>query len=225
VKIPDWVKIGKNYKIDDMAFIGYRPSRSISGLELIIGKNAHIRNGTVIYAGSKIGNNLETGHGVVIREENTIGENLDIWSNSIVDYGCKIGDNVKIHCNVYLAQFTEIENDVFLAPGVTIVNDPHPICTECMKGPIIKKGARIGANVTLLSHIVVGKYSLIGAGSVVTKDIPPRSLAYGNPARIIKSVDELKCPLGIVGRPYKDGRDVRSRKLTLDENRQEGKRK
>lgn len=225
MKIPNWVKIGEDCKIDATAFIGYRPSRSIPALELIIGKNAKIRSGTIIYAGSKIGDNLETGHGVVIREENIIGENLEIWSNSIVDYGCKIGDNVKIHCNVYMAQFTEIEDEVFLAPGVITVNDPHPICTECMKGPTIRKGVRIGANVTLLSHIVIGEYSLIGAGSVVTKDIPPRSLAYGNPARVIKSTDELRCPLGIVDRPYEDGHDARSRKFIFEEHRRKkGKR-
>ena len=211
MKMPGWVKIGKNYKIDDMAFIGYKPSRSIPNLELIIGKNANVRNSTIIYAGSRIGDNLETGHGVIIREENIIGKDFDIWSNSIIDYGCKIGNNVKIHCNVYVAQFTEVEDEVFLAPGVTIVNDPHPICAKCMKGPTIKRGARIGANATLLSHIVIGEYSLVGVGSVVTKDVPPRSLVYGNPAKIIKSVDELKCPLGVVDRPYKDGKDVRSR--------------
>lgn len=80
-----------------------------------------------------------------------------------------------------------------------------------MKGPTIKRGARIGANATLLSHIAIGEYSFIGAGSVVTKDVPPKSLIYGNPGRIIKSVDELKCSLGVVDRPYKDGKDVRCR--------------
>ncbi|GFP43696.1 UDP-2-acetamido-3-amino-2,3-dideoxy-glucuronate N-acetyltransferase, partial [Candidatus Hakubella thermalkaliphila] len=215
MKIPEWVKIGKNYDIDEGAIVGYKPSRNVPSLETIIGENARIRSGAVIYAGSRVGDNLETGHGVVIREESVIGDNFSIWNNSTVDYGCKIGNNVKIHCNCYIAQFTTIEDDTFFAPGVVVANDPHPVCTKCMKGPTIKKGARIGINATLLPHIVIGEYSLVGAGSVVTKGVPPKTVACGNPAKVVKSIDELKCPLGLVDNPYKNGRDFLSRELDL----------
>jgi acetyltransferase-like isoleucine patch superfamily enzyme len=167
----------------------------------------------VIYVNVTIGDGLETGHNVVIREENEIGDHFYIWNNSTVDYGCRIGNGVRIHNNVYVAQFTNIEDEVFLAPGVMIANDPHPICTKCMKGPTIRKGARIGVNATLLSHITVGEYALVGAGSVVTRDVPPRTLVYGNPARIIKPVDELGCPFGLVEKPYVNGVDIRLRGL------------
>jgi acetyltransferase-like isoleucine patch superfamily enzyme len=153
---------------------------------------------------------LETGHSVVIREENTIGDHLNIWNNSTIDYGCTIGNEVKIHCNVYVAQFTTLEDEVFLAPGVTIANDPHPICGLCMRGPTIRRGARIGVNVTLLPQIVVGEGALVGAGSVVTRDIPPQTLAYGNPARPVRTVDELPCPFEMVERAYVQGMDVRA---------------
>ncbi|MGD9030877.1 MAG: acyltransferase, partial [Anaerolineae bacterium] len=153
------------------------------------------------------------GHNVVIREENTIGDGLNIWNSSTIDYGCVIGDSVKIHSNVYVAQFTTLEDDVFLAPGVTIVNDPHPLCGLCMRGPTIKRGARVGANVTLLAHITIGEGVLIGAGSVVTTDIPAHTVAYGNPARPIKAVDELTCPFGLVERPYMNGLDVKARNV------------
>jgi acetyltransferase-like isoleucine patch superfamily enzyme len=179
---------------------------------LNIGKSARIRSGTVIYASSTIGEGLQTGHNVVIREENNIGDNLNIWNNSTIDYGCCIGNNVKIHCNVYVAQYTTLEDDVFLAPGVMIANDPHPICTLCMRGPTVKRGARIGVNVTLLPHITIGEGALIGAGSVVTHDVHPHSVAYGNPARSVKYVDELVCPFNLVERPYMDGQDVKARK-------------
>lgn len=80
-----------------------------------------------------------------------------------------------------------------------------------MRGPTIRRGARIGINATLLPHIDIGEGALVGAGSVVTTDIPARTVAYGNPARSMKSVDELPCPFDLVERPYVDGLDVRAR--------------
>ncbi|MBD3180950.1 N-acetyltransferase [Candidatus Poribacteria bacterium] len=203
--------LGTNPQIDDSAVVGYLTGRKIEIKPTVIGDNARIRSNTVIYTNVLIGNNLETGHNVVIREENKIGNDFSIWNSSTIDYRCEIGDKVRIHCNVYVAQFTVIEDEVFLAPGVKIANDLHPICTRCMKGPIIKRGARVGVNVTLLPNITIGEYTVIGAGSVVTKDIPPKTLAYGNPARPIKSVDELKCLSGNSDKPYINGVDVRTR--------------
>jgi acetyltransferase-like isoleucine patch superfamily enzyme len=116
---------------------------------------------------------------------------VKIWSNTVVDYACKIGNNVKIHCNCYIAQLTIIEDDVFIAPGVMIANEKYPtgvFSLERIKGPIIKKGAKIGINATILPGITIGENSLIGAGSVVTKDIPSNSIAYGVPAKISKII-------------------------------------
>ena len=209
--INDTVVLADGYEIDASVILGYLTGRKIEEVTLSIGPNARIRAGTVIYAGTTIGANLQTGHNVVIREQNMVGDNLNIWNNSTIDYGCEIGSDVKIHCNVYVAQFTTIEDNVFLAPGVTIANDPHPLCGLCMRGPTIKTGARIGVNVTLLSHITIGEGSLIGAGSVVTKDIPPYTVAYGNPARPKGSVNDLTCQFELVDRPYIDGVDVHTR--------------
>jgi len=198
--------LGKNGRIDKTAILGISPGGQSLRPKLRIGNNARVRSNTVIYAGTKIGHNLETGHNVVIREKNVIGNNFSIWANSVVDYGCKIGHNVKIHSNCYVAQYTTIEDDAFLAPGVIITNDPHPGCRysqKCMRGPTIKKGAQIGGNVTILPFVTIGEHSLIGAGSVVTRDIPPYSVAYGNPARVRGRVGDLKCPLKITDRPYK----------------------
>jgi len=203
-----YVSISENYYADENTVVGYTPGRKIEDLTTVLGDGFHLRTGTVIYAGSKIGRNLQTGHNVVIREQNVIGDDLSIWNNSVIDYGCTIGNRVRIHNNIYVAQYTTIEDDVFLAPGVTIANDPHPICTLCMKGPTIKKGARIGINVSLMSHITVGEFSLVGAGSTVLKDVPPKTVVAGNPARIIIKIDDLSCPFDLVKHPYLDGYDV-----------------
>lgn len=201
---PD-VHLDPGYEIDRDVLLGYPTGRHLAETALYIGPGARLRSGTVIYVGSRIGRGLQTGHGVVIREENLIGDDVQIWSHAVIDYGCRIGNRVKIHCHGYVAQFTTLEDDVFLAPGVTIANDPHPGCPasrECMRGPTVRRGAQIGAGVTLLPGIVIGEHALIGAGSVVTRDIPARAVAYGNPARVVRTIDDLTCPTGRVEKPY-----------------------
>ena len=197
--------IGEGAVVDPTAIVGYLSPRKGVSNKLLLGKNARIRSGTVIYAGSEIGDFLETGHNVVIREENFIGEHFSIWNNSVIDYGCRIGCNVKIHCNVYVAQFTVIEDDVFIAPGVKIANDYHPGCPEskeCMRGPTLKKGCKIGVNTTILPYVTIGEGTLIGSGSVVTKDIPPGVVAFGNPARVHAELKDLRCKTGRRDAPY-----------------------
>jgi len=207
-RVPDeLIHVGPGATIDPTAIIGERPARRIADLTLRIGTGACIRSSSVLYAGSSIGDFLSTGHHVVIREENTIGDHVSIWGNSTVDYGCTIGDRVKIHTCVYVAQFTVLQEDVFLAPGVVIANDPHPGCPrarDCMRGPTIDRGAKIGVNATLLPFISIGEMALIGAGSVVTRDIPPRAVAYGNPARVVGTIDDLTCIVdpALIGQPY-----------------------
>jgi acetyltransferase-like isoleucine patch superfamily enzyme len=202
------VRLGPGHRIDTGVVLGYEPGRAIDDYTLIIGPGARVRSGTVIHAGTTIGAGLETGHNVLIREQNTIGDDFSMWSNSVVDYGCTIGSGVKAHCNVYIAQFTVIEDEVFLGPGVAIANDLHPGCPfskECMRGPVIKKGAQIGLNSTLLPFITVGEHAVVGAGSVVTRDVPAYSVVCGNPARVVKDVREVRCARGYVDRPYAIG--------------------
>jgi acetyltransferase-like isoleucine patch superfamily enzyme len=184
---------------DPGVVVGYRPDRSVASLELRLGEGARLRAGTVIYAASRIGARLQTGHNVVIREENEIGDDVAVWSNSVVDYGCRIGDRVKIHSNVYVPQFTRIEDDVFIAPGCTFANDRHPGC-HCaagnMVGPVIRRGARIGVNVTILPGVEIGEYALVGSGSVVTRDVPAHTVVVGSPARPLRRTSELRCVTG-----------------------------
>lgn len=178
---------------DEGVLVGYPGSRAGAG-PLVLGAGARLRSGTVLYNGSTIGLRLQTGHGVVIREGSEIGDDVSVWSNSVIDYGCRIGSRVKIHCNCYVAQYSEFEDDVFLAPGVTIANDLYPgndRSAELMAGPKIGAGAQIGVNVTILPFVRIGAGALIGAGSVVTRDIPAGVVAFGNPAVPRRAVAEL----------------------------------
>jgi acetyltransferase-like isoleucine patch superfamily enzyme len=169
---------------------------------LIIGSSSLVRSGSVLYAGTTIGAGLETGHNVVIREENRIGDELRIWNSSTIDYGCTIGDRVKIHANCYVAQYTVLEDDVFLAPGVTIANDKYPGWVDApvgLVGPRIRAGAQIGVNVTILPGVEVGPGALIGSGSVVTRDVPAGAVVVGNPAMPVRTVAELRAAPGMRG--------------------------
>jgi acetyltransferase-like isoleucine patch superfamily enzyme len=180
-------------RADSDVVLGYRASRPADG-PLRLGRDAHLRSGTVLYRGSSIGERFQTGHHVVVREQCEIGDDVSVWSGSVIDYGCRIGDAVKIHCNCYVAQYTEIEDGAFLAPGVTIANDLYPgsaASEEVMSGPSIGAGARIGVNVTILPFVRIGAGALVGAGAIVTRDLPPGSVAYGNPATVRGSVDGL----------------------------------
>jgi acetyltransferase-like isoleucine patch superfamily enzyme len=188
-------------EVDQGVVVGYPVSRTGAG-PLVLGAGARLRSGTVLYDGTTIGRSLQTGHGVVIREGCVIGDEVSVWSNSVIDYGCHIGDRVKIHCNCYIAQYTELEDDVFLAPGVTIANDLYPgdeRSAQLMAGPRIGAGAQIGVNATILPFVRIGAGALIGAGSVVTRDIPAAVVAFGNPAAPRRMVAEL---------PVMDGRVV-----------------
>jgi acetyltransferase-like isoleucine patch superfamily enzyme len=205
------VKIGSGARVDDSAILNYAPGRDIPLRDLVIGRNARIRTNTVIYSNTRIGDGLETGHNVVIREENDIGDNFSIWNSSTLDYGCVVGDRVKVHCNTVVSQYTTIESDVFISAGVMVANDLHPLCTKCMEGPTIERGARIGLGSIILPRVNIGAHSLVAAGSMVTRDVPPRKMVRGYPARVICDVDELECPLDIVERPYRDGLDVQAR--------------
>lgn len=156
-------------------------------------KDAQIRSGTIIYSGSTIGKGFITGHNAIIRENNRIGDNVLVGVNSYLGPGNKIGNNVRIHTSCFLEGVT-LEDNVIIAPHVVFTNDPYPPCKECSEkvgGAHVGEGTVIGANATVLPGIEIGKNCLIGAGSVVTKNIQDNTVAVGNPAQRIKSIQEV----------------------------------
>ena len=193
---------GLDLTADPGVLVGYPAGRGRPG-PLELGPGAVLRSGTVLYTGSRIGQGFTTGHGVVVREECEIGDDVAVWSGTVIDYGCRIGDGVKVHTNCYVAQYTEIEDGAFLAPGVSLANDVlpgDPLSADLMLGPSIGAGAQLGVNVTVLPGVRIGAGCVVGAGSVVTQDLPDGTLAYGNPARVVgpaqRTPAELRARLG-----------------------------
>lgn len=195
---PAEVRVGQGALIDDDVRLGSETGSSRSKA-IEVGKGARIRGGSQVQSGVRIGDRLETGRNVFIGEDTVIGEDCRIATNTIIESDCQVGDRVHIDANCFIARFTTIQDDVTLAPGVCLANDPHPGSENhaCMRGPTIERGVQIGMNATILPFVTVGERSVVGAGSVVTREVPPALVVVGNPARVLKSVTQISCPLDI----------------------------
>ena len=201
------VELGHGYMIGDYCIIGEPPRKRApaEGMATLIGEGAIIRSHTVIYAGNRIGRMFQTGHGALIREENEIGDDVSIGSHSVIEHHVKIGNGVRIHSQVFVPEFSELEDGCWLGPNVVVTNALHPLCPnvkECLKGATIRRRAKIGAGAVLLPGVTIGEMALIGAGAVVLSDVPARAVMIGNPARQVKDVDDLTCPYELIEHPY-----------------------
>jgi len=195
--------IGSNVRIDDNTVIGKKPMRAVNSIFKEDEKQlppAHIQDmclvgaGVIIYCGCKIGEKT------LVADLSTIRENVNIGSMTIIGRGvavenfCNIGSKCKLETNVYLTAYSDVEDNVFIAPGVVTSNDNFASRSKerfkHFKGVTVKKGGRIGAQATILPGKVIGEDGFVAAGSVVTKDIETGKIYAGNPARFIKDVPE-----------------------------------
>lgn len=184
-----------DFTLGPFVIIGQPPRGQTPGeVPTIIASGACINSHTVIYSGNKIGKNFRTGHSVLIREENNIGDDVSIGSGSNVEHHVRIGNGVRLHSNVFVPELSILEDGCWLGPNVVLTNARYPaspITKEELVGPYIEGRAKIGANTTILPGVRIGADALVGAGAVVTADVPPGAVVAGNPARIIKYVSQL----------------------------------
>lgn len=162
--------------------------------QIKIGKNVLIRTGVTIYLGVNISDNCWINHNAIIRENVNILEDTTIGSNTICENNVSIGKRCAIHNNTMVCAETIIESYVFIGPGVTFTNN-SPIghlrnVPSTIRGAKLRLGCAIGGGVTICPGVEIGHEAIIAAGAIVTKDIPPRIIVAGNPAKKIKDVDQ-----------------------------------
>jgi acetyltransferase-like isoleucine patch superfamily enzyme len=203
---PDTV-VGAGVVVHDGAVVGKQPvlsPRSTASHARLppaeLGDGTIVSRGATIFAGAKLGARVLVGDGACVRERCVIGDDVVIGHGSLVENDTTVGARTKIQALAYVTAYTTVEEDVFIAPCVVTTNDNFMGRTErrheLREGPTIRRGARVGGGAVLCPGIEVGEEAFIGAGAVVTQDVPPRKVVVGNPARVIRDVaaDELLNP-------------------------------
>lgn len=151
-------------------------------------ESSYVDDGTEIGEGTKIWHFCHVMSGAKIGENCSLGQNVNVGSKAVIGNGVKIQNNVSVYDDVI------VEDDVFLGPSMVFTNVINPRAfiqrKDEYKKTVLKRGCSIGANVTIVCGVTIGEYAMVGAGSVVTKDVPPYALVYGNPARVHGKVDE-----------------------------------
>jgi acetyltransferase-like isoleucine patch superfamily enzyme len=199
--------LGEGVKVLEHAVVGKQPTlspRSTAKREALppaeLGEGTVVSTGAVVFAGTSIGARAIIGDQACVRERVTIGDDVVIGRGSLVENDTTIGALTKIQADAYITAYSTLEDNVFIAPCVVTTNDNYMGRTErrheLIAGPTIRRGARVGGGAVLCPGIEVGEEAFVGAGAVVTKDVPPRMVVVGNPARAIREVaaDELLDP-------------------------------
>ncbi|AGB02455.1 DapH/DapD/GlmU-related protein [Methanoregula formicica] len=179
--------LGSGAQVFEPVTLGFPSRKQMGKTEFkgtTIGRNAVLRSGTIIYCDVTIGDDFSTGHNVMIREDTTIGNKVAIGTASVIEGTCTLGSNISIQSMVFIPTRTTIGNGVFIGPNAVLTNDRYPPTGKPeLMGPVIEDNVAIGANVTILPGVRLGRGCGVAAGSVVTKDVPPGVLAIGSPAR------------------------------------------
>ena len=196
------VHLGPRVQVEDFCVLG-RPARGREPGEspLVIGADSLIRSHTVLYGGVKIGARFQSGHWVLIREDTIVGDDCSIGTGSVVEFSVTIEDAVRLHSQCFVPEYSILESRCWLGPRVVVTNARFPASsrTKSSLEPVrIGRAAKVGANATLLPGIVLGAGCLVGAGAVVTRDVPEDTIVVGNPARVMGRVSELKDTVGLV---------------------------
>jgi acetyltransferase-like isoleucine patch superfamily enzyme len=196
--------LGEGVRIHEYAVVGKQPAlspRSTAKREplkpTVIGDGTIVSTGAVVFAGSRIGERVILGDQSCVRERVEIGDDVVVGRGSLVENDTTIGTLTKIQAGAYITAYSTLEDNVFIAPCVVTTNDNFMGRTErrhaLMRGPTIRRGARVGGGAILCPGVEIGEEAFVGAGAVVVRDVPARKLVVGSPARVLRDVadDEL----------------------------------
>jgi acetyltransferase-like isoleucine patch superfamily enzyme len=193
--------LGEGVKVMENAVVGKQPSlspRSTAKREPLppteIGDGTIVSTAAIVFAGSRIGARVILGDQSCVRERVQVGDDVVLGRGSLIENDTTVGARTKIQAEAYVTAYSQLEEDVFIAPCVVTTNDNFMGRTErrrdLIKGPTIRRGARVGGGAVLLPGVEIGEEAFVGAGAVVTKDVPPRMLVVGSPARVLRAVND-----------------------------------
>ena len=192
-------ELGEDVSVEHHAVVGKQPvlgpqstadRRTFPGT--IVGHGSAVLSGAVVFAGVRLGTNVIVGDQACVRERCVVEDEVVIGRGTLLENDVSIGTRTRVQANAYITAYSRLEEDVFIAPGVITTNDNYMGRTELrhelIKGPTIRRGARVGGGAVLLPGIEIGAEAFVGAGAVVLEDVPPRAVVVGNPARQIREV-------------------------------------
>src|SRR6478752_5732496 len=191
--------LGEGVRVLENAVVGKQPSLGASSTAkrdplpaTVVGDGTIISTGAIVFAGSRIGARCIVGDQSCIRERVELADDCILGRGSLIENDTTVGAGTRIQAEAYITAYSTLEEDVFIAPCVVTTNDNYMGRTERrkaeMRGPTIRRSARVGGGAIICPGVEIGEEAFVGAGAVVTKDVPPRMLVVGNPARVLRDV-------------------------------------
>ena len=192
--------LGAGVRVLENAVVGKQPSLGAASTAkrdplppATIGDGTIVSTAAIVFAGSTVGANCIVGDQSCIRERVQMADDCILGRGSLIENDTTVGAGTRIQADAYVTAYSTLEEDVFIAPCVVTTNDNFmgrtDLRRELMRGPTIRRGARIGGGAILCPAVEIGEEAFVGAGAVVTKDVPARMVVVGSPARVLREVD------------------------------------
>jgi acetyltransferase-like isoleucine patch superfamily enzyme len=200
VVVHDDVVIGDGVIVQDGAVLGKASvvsARSTApagaGEPLVIEPGARILAQAIVFAGARIGERAIIGDQAYVRERAVVGADSVVGRGSCVDNDVRVGERVRIQTDVYVTAYSLVEDDVFIGPRVIMTNDQTMARPgDDLRGPMLRRACRVGAGAVLLPGVEIGEDAFVAAAAVVTRDVPPRTVVMGSPARVMREVPDAE---------------------------------